>query len=35
MKKIYKCSDLYTATFDDGALMTGTLDQLYVAQNNR
>lgn len=35
MKKAYKCSDLYTATFEDGALMTGTLDQLYVAQNNR
>lgn len=35
MKKIYKCSDLYTATFEDGALMTGTLDQLYAAQNNR
>lgn len=30
-----KCSDLYTATFDDGALMTGTIDQLYAAQNNR
>ena len=26
MKKAYKCSDLYTATFEDGALMTGTLD---------
>lgn len=25
MKKTYKCSDLYTATFEDGALMTGTL----------
>jgi hypothetical protein len=35
MKQTYKCSDLYTATFEDGALMTGTLDQLYVAQNNR
>lgn len=35
MKKTYKCSDLYTATFEDGALMTGTLDQLYTAQNNR
>ncbi len=35
MKKTYKCSDLYTATFEDGALMTGTLDQLYAAQNNR
>lgn len=35
MKKTYKCSDLYTATFDDGTLMTGTLDQLYKAQNNR
>ena len=31
MKKTYKCSDLYTATFEDGALMTGTLDQLYAA----
>lgn len=30
-----KCADLYTATFEDGALMTGTLDQLYTAQNNR
>lgn len=35
MKKTYKCSDLYTATFEDGMLMTGTLDQLYAAQNNR
>ena len=35
MKKTYKCSDLYTATFEDGTLMTGTLDQLYEAQNNR
>lgn len=35
MKKTYKCSDLYTATFEDGTLMTGTLDQLYTAQNNR
>ena len=35
MKKAYKCSDLYTATFEDGTLMTGTLDQLYKAQNNR
>lgn len=30
-----KCSDLYTATFEDGTLMTGTLNQLYAAQNNR
>lgn len=30
-----KCADLYTATFEDGKLMTGTLDQLYAAQNNR
>lgn len=30
-----KCADLYTATFEDGMLMTGTLDQLYKAQNNR
>lgn len=30
-----KCSDLYTATFEDGTLMTGTLDQLYAARNNR
>lgn len=30
-----KCVDLYTATFEDGALMTGTLNQLYAAQNNR
>ena len=30
-----KCADLYTATFEDGALMTGTLNQLYAAQNNR
>lgn len=30
-----KCADLYTATFEDGTLMTGTLDQLYAAQNNR
>lgn len=35
MKKTYKCSDLYTATFEDGTLMTGTLNQLYAAQNNR
>lgn len=35
MKNTYKCSDLYTATFEDGTLMTGTLDQLYTAQNNR
>lgn len=35
MKKAYKCSDLYTATFEDGTLMTGTLNQLYKAQNNR
>ena len=35
MKKAYKCSDLYTATFEDGALMTGALNQLYAAQNNR
>lgn len=30
-----KCADLYTATFEGGALMTGTLNQLYAAQNNR
>lgn len=30
-----KCADLYTATFEDGTLMTGTLDQLYAAQNDR
>lgn len=30
-----KCADLYTATFEDGTLMTGTLGQLYKAQNNR
>lgn len=30
-----KCVDLYTATFEGGALMTGTLNQLYAAQNNR
>lgn len=35
MEKAYKCSDLYTAAFEDGTLMTGTLDQLYAAQNNR
>ena len=35
MKQTYKCSDLYTATFEDGTLMTGTLNQLYDAQNNR
>lgn len=35
MKQTYKCSDLYTATFEDGTLMTGTLNQLYAAQNNR
>lgn len=35
MKRVYKCNDLYTATFADGSLMTGTLDQLYAAQNNR
>lgn len=35
MKKTYKCSDLYTATFEDGTLMTGTLDQLYASQHNR
>jgi hypothetical protein len=35
MRKAYKCSELYTATFEDGTLMTGTLDQLYAAQNNR
>lgn len=33
--KAVKCVDLYTATFEDGTLMTGTLDQLYAAQNNR
>lgn len=30
-----KCADLYTATFEDGTLMTGTLDQLYAAKNHR
>lgn len=30
-----KCADLYTATFEDDTLMTGTLEQLYAAQNNR
>ena len=30
-----KCSDLYTATFENGTLMTGTLNQLYAARNNR
>ena len=35
MEKTYKCSDLYTATFEDGTLMTGTLNKLYAAQNNR
>jgi hypothetical protein len=30
-----KCVDLYTATFEDGTLMTGTLNQLYAAQNSR
>lgn len=30
-----KCANLYTAAFEDGTLMTGTLDQLYAAQNNR
>lgn len=35
MQQTYKCSDLYTATFEDGTLMTGTLNQLYAAQNNR
>lgn len=30
-----KCADLYTASFSDGSLMTGTLNQLYAAQNNR
>lgn len=26
MRKAYKCSELYTATFEDGTLMTGTLN---------
>ena len=30
-----KCVDIYTATFEDGTLMTGTLNQLYAAQNSR
>ena len=30
-----KCADLYTASFADGSLMTGTLEQIYAAQNNR
>ena len=33
MKRVYKCNDLYTATFEDGTLMTGTLEQIYAAQN--
>ena len=30
-----KCADLYTASFTDGSLMTGTLEQIYAAQNGR
>ena len=30
-----KCADLFTASFADGSLMTGTLEQIYAAQNNR
>lgn len=30
-----KCADLFTASFADGTLMTGTLEQIYAAQNNR
>ena len=35
MKNKLKCADLYTASFADGGLMTGTLEQIYAAQNNR
>lgn len=35
MKSTLKCADLFTASFEDGTLMTGTLNQLYEAQNNR
>lgn len=35
MKSALKCADLYTASFADGGLMTGTLEQIYEAQNNR
>lgn len=35
MKSKLKCADLYTASFADGSLMTGTLEQIYAAQNNR
>lgn len=32
---LIKCADLFTASFADGSLMAGTLNQLYAAQNNR
>ena len=32
---LIKCADLFTASFADGSLMAGTLNQLYEAQNNR
>lgn len=35
MKSTLKCADLFTASFADGSLMTGTLEQIYAAQNNR
>lgn len=30
-----KCADLFTASFADGDLMTGTLEQIYAIQNGR
>lgn len=33
--ELIKCADLYTASFADGNLMTGTLEQIYAAQHNR
>ena len=35
MKSTLKCADLFTASFADGSLITGTLEQIYEAQNNR
>lgn len=35
MKDKLKCADLFTASFADGSLMTGTLEQIYAAQNGR
>jgi hypothetical protein len=35
MKNKPKCADIFTASFADGNLMTGTLEQIYAAQNGR